>query len=65
MISMKSRTTQLKLAISKDEYRVDQIHVVHSKEYGPIFIMSQLVFDQLEEGYIRTIEEPKENIICE
>ena len=52
-ISIKSRTTQNKLAITPKEYRIDEIHLINSKEYGTIVIMSKLVFDQLENGYIR------------
>jgi hypothetical protein len=51
--SIKSRTTNNKLAVTKDEYRIDEIHIIHSKEYGPVFIMSKLVFEQLENGYVR------------
>jgi hypothetical protein len=55
--SIKSRTTTNKLAVTKDEYRIDEIHIIHSKEYGPVFIMSKLVFEQLENGYVRQQEQ--------
>lgn len=51
--SIKSRTTTNKLGVTSKEYRIDEIHIIHSKEYGKVFIMSELVFDQLEQGYIR------------
>ncbi len=51
--SIKSRTTTNKLAVTAKEWRVDEIHIIHSKEYGPVFIMSKLVFEQLSDGYVR------------
>lgn len=51
--SIKSRTGANKLAVTKDEWRIDEIHITHSKEYGPVFIMSKLVFEQLENGYVK------------
>lgn len=51
--SIKSRTGANKLAITKDEYRIDEILITHSKEYGAVFHMSKLVFEQLENGYVR------------
>lgn len=57
-ISIKSRTVQNKLAITSKEYKIDEIHLINSKEYGTIVIMSKLVFDQLENGYVRQ-EEPE------
>lgn len=56
-ISIKSRTTVNKLAITAKEYRIDEIHLINSKEYGTIVIMSKLVFDQLENGYVRQEQE--------
>ena len=51
--SIKSRTTVNKLAVTAKEWRSDEIHIIHSKEYGPVFIMSKLVFEQLENGYVK------------
>ncbi len=51
--SIKSRTTTNKLAVTAKEYNIHQIHITHSKEYGKVFIMSELVFNQLENGYVR------------
>jgi hypothetical protein len=56
-ISIKSRTGKNKLAITPDEYLIDQIHLINSKEYGTVIIMSKLVFDQLEQGYVRHEQE--------
>lgn len=55
--SIKSRTTINKLAITPKEYRIDEIHLINSKEYGTIVIMSELVFNQLESGYVRQQQE--------
>ena len=51
--SIKSRTGANKLGVTKDEYRVDEILITHSKEYGAVFHMSKLVFEQLVDGYVR------------
>lgn len=51
--SIKSRTGANKLGVTKDEYRIDEILITHSKEYGAVFHMSKLVFEQLCEGYVR------------
>ena len=56
-ISIKSRTAQNKLAITSKEYKIDEIHLINSKEYGTIVIMSKLVFDQLENGYVKQEQE--------
>ena len=58
--SIKSRTTTNLLAVTKKEWRSDEIHIIHSKEYGPVFIMSKSVFEQLENGYTRV--QKQENI---
>ena len=52
-ISIKSRTVQNKLAITPKEYKIDELHLINSKEYGTIVIMSQLVFEMLENGYVK------------
>jgi len=62
--SIKSRTGANKLAVTAKEWRVDEIHIIHSKEYGPVFIMSKLVFEQLVDGYVKQdicIEKDKNN----
>ena len=55
--SIKSRTTVNLLGVTKKEWRSDEIHIIHSKEYGPVFIMSKSVFEQLENGYTRVQEQ--------
>jgi hypothetical protein len=55
--SIKSRTGANKLGVTAKEWRVDEIHITHSKEYGKVFHMSELVFEQLVNGYVRQKEQ--------
>jgi hypothetical protein len=50
-VSIKSRSDSLKLGLAAKEYDVTQLHIVNSKEYGNIVIMSEYVFRQLQEGF--------------